>query len=174
MHHLVKVQEAVLVVMAHDRGAFTDRHIVSDADQVKVRHIQGVDHNVLPDVRTLHGQKRCVNSTLFFSNPKISRTLKGGILTMNRAFYLGQAAGWGTAQHAGLQGLLRLAVNRGKQKGAKTSSICVPCFLHASGRKADGGVLYHCTQPGDEQACAAQLVGKDHRCHAHHPVHLQQ
>lgn len=53
MHHLVKVQEAVLVVVAHDCCAFTDRHVVSDADQFKVCHIQGVDHNILPDVRPL-------------------------------------------------------------------------------------------------------------------------
>ena len=52
-HHLVKVQVAIFVVVAHDGCSLPNRHGVTDADQVIVRHIQGVNDNVLANVGPL-------------------------------------------------------------------------------------------------------------------------
>lgn len=50
---LAKVQQAVLEVVAQQRGTLIDGHIVADVDEVKVRQVHAVNVHVAPDARPL-------------------------------------------------------------------------------------------------------------------------
>ena len=54
-HHLIKVKVAILVKMAHDSGSLSNCYVVTDADQVIISDIQGVNHHVLANVSALWG-----------------------------------------------------------------------------------------------------------------------